>query len=475
MTRFNNGRRNAGPWPTTLLARAVSFVLFAVIVALTFTPRDAGAVTSAVSSFKLKNGLQVVIIPDHRAPVVTHMIWYRVGSADEPAGKSGVAHFLEHLMFKGTPKIPNGTFSKIIARNGGRENAFTSTDYTAYYQRIARDRLELVMRMEADRMTNLVLTAKEIEPERTVVLEERRSRVENYPRNRLNEKLSAVFYFAHPYGKPVIGWKREVEALALKDITDFYRQFYTPNNAVLIIAGDVTEKQVRPLAEKYYGAVPVISAAGARQRPVEPEPDASRRLVLKDPRVRTTSMRRFYLTPSYATAAKGEAEALELLGHIIGGGSTSRLYRQLVSSGKVANYATAWFSGDALDFGQFGVFGSALPGGDIAKVEAKIDTVLAEVVKDGVTADELARAKKSLVAEAIYARDSQSGLARIYGSALTTGQTVEDVLEWPQRIKAVTLDEVNAAARKYLRIERSATGILRKGKSAKSTSKGQKT
>ena len=449
--------------------------MLAVVLAMVVTPTGAGAAGAAVTSFKLKNGLQVVVIPDHRAPVVTHMVWFKVGSADEPPGKSGVAHFLEHLMFKGTRKIPNGTFSKIIARNGGKENAFTSTDYTAYYQRIARDRLELVMRMEADRMTNLVLTPREIEPERTVVLEERRSRVENYPRNRLNEKLGAAFYTVHPYGKPVIGWPQEFKALSLADITGFYRRFYTPNNAVVVIAGDVTEQQVRTVAEKYYGAVPVIGKAGPRKRPAEPAPVKARRLVLKDPRVRNASMRRLYLTASYATAAKGEAEALELLAHILGGDSTSRLYRQLVNGGKKVNYAAAWYSGDALDYGSFGVFGSALPGDKIAKVEMEINKVLADLIKDGVTAGELARAKKALVAEAIYARDSQSALARIYGSALTTGQTVRDVLEWPDRIKAVTVKQINSAARKYLRIERSATGILLKGKGPEVSSKEQKT
>ncbi len=421
-------------------------------------PAQAGGLK--VSTFTLKNGLQVVVIPDHRAPVVTHMIWYRVGSADEPAGKSGLAHFLEHLMFKATKTRKSGEFSKIVARNGGRDNAFTSTDYTAYFQRIAKDRLELVMKMEADRMTNLVLSADEIAPERAVVQEERSSRVENYPSARLNEKLRAVFFMAHPYGKPVIGWPGEFKTLTLKEIRDFYERFYTPNNAIVVIAGDISEKEVRPLAEKYYGAVRVVSQTGPRLRPLEPEPDVARRLLMRDKRVTSPSMRRLYLTPSYGKAEPGEAEALDLLAQILGGDTTSRLYKRLVVERKISSGSAAWYSGGGLDLGHFGVYGTALPTSDVAAVEAEIDKVLAELVADGVTKKELEGAQRTMVAEAIYARDSQSRLARIFGSSLTTGETVRDVLEWPDRIKAVTVEQVNAVARKYLRIERSATGVL---------------
>ena len=311
------------------------------------------ALGEGTTTFTLDNGMQVVVIPDHRAPVVTHMVWYRVGAADEPRGQSGVAHFLEHLMFKGTEKIAPGEFSRIVARHGGQDNAFTSQDYTGYFQRIAKDRLPLVMEMEADRMSNLQLSDEHVLPERDVVIEERRSRVDNEPASRFGEQLDATFYLSHPYGQPVIGWMHEIEALDREKAIAFYERYYTPNNAILIVAGDVTEQEIRPLAERIYGQIPVRAEVAPRQRPKEPPHEAAQRLTLKDPRVTTPLLRRQYIVPSYSTAEPGEAEALDLLGHILGGGTTSRLYRELVVEDQIASYAAAWYAGDYLDSGTF--------------------------------------------------------------------------------------------------------------------------
>ncbi len=422
-----------------------------------------------VSTFKLDNGMEVVVIPDHRAPVVTHMVWYRVGAADEPAGQSGIAHFFEHLMFKGTDKLKPGEFSKIVARNGGQDNAFTSQDYTGYFQRVARDRLPLVMDIEANRMTNLTLTKEDVLPERDVVLEERRSRVDNNPSSKLSEQMNAALYLSHPYANPVIGWEHEIKALNRKDALSFYKLYYSPNNAILIVAGDVTESDVRELANKYYGPIPAQPDLKPRSRAKEPPHQAARRVIMRDARVDTPRFRRVYLTPSYRTAEPGEGPAFEVLAQVLGGGTTSRLYRKLVVEDKTAIVAGSWFSGDFLDSGTFGLYGSPAPGNDEIALEAALDAVIAEVIEKGITDEELADAKRLLIADTLYALDSQAKLARIFGSALTSGQTVRDVQEWPERIEKVTPNQVLAVARKYLRIEASVTGLLLPLKTASET------
>lgn len=410
-------------------------------------------------TFTLKNGLKVVVIPNHRSPVVKHMLWYRIGSADDPPGKSGIAHLLEHLMFKGTKSMAPGAFSKIIARNGGRENAFTSHDSTGYHQTVAVDRLDLMMKHEADRMMNLVISDEEVEAERKVVLEERRSRTENRPSALLNEQAAAALYLNHPYRIPVIGWKHEIEGIQTKDILDFYRTHYTPANAILIIAGDITAKQLRPLAEKYYGVIPSRKTS-RRQRRKEPPQHAARRVTLKSERVREPRWGRDYLAPSRASGATQHAHPLEVLEQILAGGATSRLYRSLVVENKIAVSAGAYYDVDNLDIGTFGVYGQPRKGISIEKFEAAMDAELAKLLKHGVTADEVRRAKKQLKAGAIFARDSLSRGARAIGTALTTGQTIDDVELWPERIEAVTVAQVNAAARAVLQEQRSVTSLL---------------
>jgi zinc protease len=409
-------------------------------------------------TFTLKNGMQVVVIENHRVPVVTHMVWYKVGSADEGPGESGIAHFLEHLMFKGTKKRAPGEFSRILARNGGRENAFTSADYTAYHQTVAVDRLEMVMEMEADRMTNLVLDQQAVTTERLVVLEERRQRTDNNPSARLQEQVNAALFLNYPYRRPVIGWEHEIKALDLVRVIAFYKKWYAPNNAILVVAGDITAEQLKPLAEKYYGVIPAGPKI-ERRRPTEPPPSAARRVKLEDMRVRQPSWSRYFLAPSLKTGLTQHAYPLEVLGDILGGGS-GRLYQSLVVDNKIAVSAGSHYGADDLGPGQFVVYASPQPGVGMDKLEESLDAEIRKLLKDGVTDSEVARAKKRLQSQAVFARDSMRAGAHVLGSALASGLSIDDVEKWPERIGAVTVDQINAAARAVLTDERSVTALL---------------
>jgi zinc protease len=421
--------------------------------------RQGKPVGPAITQAKLANGLDIVVIPDRRAPVVTHMVWYRNGSADDPPGKSGIAHFLEHLMFKGTKANPRGKFSELVADLGGQENAFTSNDYTAYFQRVAKEHLGVCMEYEADRMKNLVLTDEVVGPERDVVLEERRMRTDSDPSNQLNEAVQAALFTQHPYGKPIIGWSHEIEGLERADALAYYDRFYTPENAVLIVAGDVDPKDVISLAEKYYGPVPAGGEPPKRFRPREPEPRAHRLVTLFDEKVEQPSHQSVFLVPSYKSAAPGEAEALEVLAHLLGGGQTSLLFKTLVMDGKLAVAAGAHYQGTAVDATRFYVFAVPAKGVGLATIDAAIDAAIARVATQGVNEPELRRAKTRLVAEAVYAQDNQATLAHWYGASLAAGLGLEDVAQWPERIEAVTPDDVKKATL-WLEKRRSVTGFL---------------
>jgi zinc protease len=417
--------------------------------------------TERPASFTLKNGLRVVVIPDRRTPVVTQMIWYKVGSADETPGKSGLAHFLEHLMFKGTTKHPAGEFSRTVLKIGGNENAFTSFDYTGYFQRVPREQLPRMMEFEADRMTGLILKDENVLPERDVVLEEFNMRVANNPDARLTEQIMAALYLNHPYGRPVIGWRQEIEKLDREDALAFYKRFYAPNNAILIIAGDVDAKEIRPMVEKYYGEIPAQPAIPEKRiRPQEPTPAAPRTVTLSDPRVEQTSVRRYYLVPSSATAASGESPALDVLAQLMGTGSNSYLYRALVIDRPLAVSAGAGYQGTSLDPTQFQISVSPKPGVEFAAVEKAIDDVIADLSTNPVRAEDLERVKTQLIAESVYAQDNQATMARWYGGALTSGLSIDDIRSWPDRIRAVTAEQVRDAAAKWLDKKRSVTGYL---------------
>jgi zinc protease len=438
--------------------------VLALSLAPVLIPQRAGAQTvtsQRPATFTLHNGMEVVVIPDHRTPVVTQMVWYKVGSADETPGKSGLAHFLEHLMFKGTSAHPAGEFSQTVLKIGGNENAFTSTDYTGYFQRVPREQLGKMMEFEADRMTGLILKDENVLPERDVVLEEYNMRVANNPEARLTEQIMAALYLNHPYGRPVIGWRHEIEKLGREDALAFYRRFYAPNNATLVIAGDVEAGDVHAMAERTFGAVaPQPEIPAKRLRPQEPPPAGPRTVTLADPRVEQTGVRRYYLVPSATTAAAGESPALEVLAQLMGGGSNSYLYRALVVDKPLTVSAGAGYEGTALDDSQFVISASPKPGVEFAEVEKVIDSVIADVAHNAVPASDLERVKTQLIAEAVYAQDNQAALARWYGAALTVGLSVDDIRSWPDRIRAVTAEQVRDVAQKWLDKKRSVTGYL---------------
>lgn len=412
-------------------------------------------------TFKLANGLQAIVIPDHRVPIVTHMIFYRVGAADAPMGKSGAAHFLEHLMYKSTNKMKTGEFTQIINRFGGRHNALTTQDTTAFFQRIAKDHLQTVMALESDRMVNLQMKQEEVRTERDVVKEERRSSVDAVPVALLNEQMLAILYENHPYGKPVLGWDHEIDGLTLKDEHDFYDCHYGPNNSVLVVAGDVTVDDVRKLAEATYGMNAPNASVRPRSRPSEPEPIAPRWVQLEDARAGTPLMLRYYHVPSYkSSSVPGEAEALVLLARILGGDDTSRLYRALVLQNKIALQAGADYQGNGLDSGRLSIV--ALAGRDVAseRLEATVDEVVSNFLAGDISDDELSRAKLALEVERIFEADNQEALARRYGEAVAVGRAVADVDAIASRIDAVTVADIKRVAGQYLISRRSVTGSL---------------
>lgn len=423
-------------------------------------PGAAEGITDAVTSFELDNGMQVVVIEDHRAPVLQHMVWYKAGSADEPIGASGVAHFLEHLLFKGTETLKPGEFSAVVAANGGQDNAFTSYDYTAYFQRVAADRLELMMQMEADRMVNLQLAEQDILTERDVILEERNMRVENNPGALFNEQMNATQYLNHRYGVPVIGWKHEMEELGLEDALSFYRSHYAPNNAILVVSGDADPDEVRQLAETYYGVIPANPDLPERIRSQEPPQTSERRLTFKDARVAQPYVSRSYLAPERDSGAQEKAAALVLLSEILGSGTTSFLTEKLQFEQKLAVYTGAFYGGTSLDDTTFDLVIVPASGVSLEDAEAALDATIAEFMRSGVDEAQLDRIKMQLRAAQVYARDNVDGIANRYGRGLTSGLTVADIQAWPDILQAVTADEIMAAAREVFRPEASVTGWL---------------
>lgn len=434
-----------------LLACAVLFALAAL---------PARADLFEAEHFTLANGLEVVVLPKHLAPVVYQMVVYRVGAADGLPGKNGIAHFLEHLMFKATGKLAAGAFSKEVDRVGGSDNAYTGQDVTAYHQEFAREHLADIMAMEADRMVNLRLDDSVVLPERDVILNERGQQTENNPGARLAEAVNAAIYRNHPYGNPVIGWRHEIETYSTADALDFYRRWYAPNNAILIVAGDVTADEVLQLAERHFGAIP-RRALPERARLGEPPAVAVRRLSLQSPEVRYPSVSRSYLAPSYRTAAKTQtAYALSVLGEILDGGLVGRLHRRLVVEQQVAISAGASYSGDARDYGRFGFYVSPREAGDLAAAEAAMDAEIRRLLVDGVTALEVAQAKERLRISSVKARDSLSGPARLVADALGADLSLAELQAWPERIAAVTAEEVMLAARSILTPQNGVTAIL---------------
>ncbi len=416
-----------------------------------------------VFQFALQNGLAVVVVPDHRAPIVTQMLWFRVGASDDPPGYSGLAHFFEHMMFRGTASVPGDQFARTVARNGGDDDAFTTHDYTAFYEQIAKEHLRLVMSLDSDRMVNLDLSDPGVRTERDVVLEERRLRIDNDPQELLREQLEAALQLSHPYGRPVVGWPEEVRRIGRIEAQTWYNRHYAPNNAILVVAGDVTPDEVRMDAEATYGKVSARELV-PRAEPAQPPRLGETRLSVSREDVKVPYLVRLYRVASYTEAKPGEAEALAVMAQLLGGDATSTLYRELVVKRKLASDAGASYSGYVRDAGEFEIYAVPRPGVRIEVVEQAIDAVLAQYAAVPQRSPDLERAKTQLVADATYRRDNQLELASAYGEALVIGLTTDDVHEWPNRIRAVTGDSVREVAAKDVVEKEAATGYLLPGK-----------
>lgn len=430
---------------------------FAIILALAIISPPARA--AEVTTFSLDNGLDIVVLEDHRAQIVVHMIWYRVGAADEPPGKSGIAHFLEHLLFKGTDDLEAGEFSATVTRNGGSDNAFTSFDYTAYFQRVASDRLELMMQMEADRMRDLRMTEEDVATELQVVLEERGQRVDSNPGSLFREQRQAAQYLNHPYGIPIIGWRHEMEQLNREDAFAFYQRYYAPNNAILIVAGDVDPDDVRALAQKHYGPLAPTADLPERNRPQDPPQLSERRLAFADERIAQPYVTRSYLAPERDSGDQFEAAKLVMLAAVLGGdGATSVLGKKLQFDTQKAIYTSASYAAVSLDDTTFGLVIAPTPEVSLREAETALDNAVAEFMEEGVDSEQFERIKMQLRASRIYAEDNIEALARRYGSALTSGLTVADIQAWPDILQSVTEDDVMDAARSIFNRDNAVTG-----------------
>jgi zinc protease len=418
---------------------------------------------SEISSFFLNNGMEVVVIEDHRAPIVTHMVWYKTGAADENLGKSGVAHLLEHLLFKETKNVKTGEFSKKVESLGGSDNAFTSQDYTGYYQRVSSDYLELVMYYEADRMKNLVISEKDFKTELDVVIEERNQRTDSNPSALFNEQNMASLYLNHPYGIPIVGWRHELDNLTRKDVINFYNHYYAPNNAILIVAGDVEPEKVKLLAEKFYGKIGRNNNLTDRIRPTEPPQIVQRRLIFEDERVAQSYLVRTYIAEERDTGKQRAAAAFTLLADLLGsGGIQSILGKELQLNSKKAIYTNAYYNGRSFDDTHFSLIVVPSDGVSLKEIEIELDRVIDDLLLNGIDEKHLNRIKFQYKAQQIYALDSAFSQARRFGAALTSGLKVEDVLAWPSELQEIDSVDILKAAKLLFKKEKSVTGWIRR-------------
>jgi zinc protease len=439
----------------------IAFRSFYLIFILSFVvPLEA---LSKVTSFSLENGMKIIVVEDHRAPVVTHMVWYKAGAADENSGKSGIAHLLEHLLFKETENVKNGEFSQTVAALGGTDNAFTSHDYTAYYQRVSKQYLDLMMYYESDRMRNLKISELDFSTEVKVVIEERSQRTDSNPGALFNEQNMGSLYLNHPYGVPVVGWRHELEGLGREDAIDFYKTFYSPNNAILIVSGDVDPKDVQILAKNFYGPLENITYLDVRKRPTEPPPIAERRLIFEDERISQPYITRTYLAAERNPGQQREAAALTLLADLIGSdGIQSILGKSLQLDNKKAIYTNAYYNGLSYDATNFSLI--VVPDREVTllEIETELDKIIDTFILNGIDDGHLERIKFQYKAHQIYSLDSSYSRARRFGVALTSGLTIEDVLAWPEVIQDIKPSEILAAAISLFKKESSVTGWIRK-------------
>lgn len=429
------------------------------LLLLSVSPALAEALKS--EGFTLDNGLKVEVVEYHRAPVVTHMIWLKTGASEDPMGYSGVAHYLEHMMFKGTMTVPDGQYTKRIERMGGEHNAFTGADFTAYYVTIAKEHVPDVMKLEADRMQNLRPTG--FDSEREVIIEERRMRIDNQPEAMLAEKMAARLFADHPYGIPIIGWKEEMAKLTEDDVMEYYRTHYHPGSAVLVLVGDITAKEARPLAEKYYGDWRPASVPG-RARQAYAFLRAAERVSLSHPEVRDPVWARDYPAPGLVWGEKKQAFPLMLLSDLLGGGRTGYLYKRLVVERKLAVAADASYSPYALGPATFGVSLVPAKGISLKRLEQAYGEELQAFLKQDIVPHDLERVKNSLKAAAIYLRDGLQSQAFTLGQLLMLGYGADFTESWTKNIDAVEAKDIKEVAQTVLQEERSVTGVLLPGK-----------
>lgn len=433
-----------------------------LLIAFSLWPALGTSVEAAVfypTSFKLANGLQVIVVTNRLSPVVHQMVWYKVGAADESAGKSGLAHYLEHLMFRGTENVPAGQFSKVIAAQGGHDNAFTSYDYTAYYEEVEASRLPLIMQMEADRMHQLRLSHATAEPELRVVLRERQQRTDNSPEGRFMEKLNQKLMPDYPYGKPLIGWRRDIQKLTVADARKFYQTYYAPNNAIVVITGDVKVEEVMSLAAATYGRVPMRDAPPAP--PFRPAPQIGvLEFTMADARVEHPKILWRFVVPSYAAQRDGEAYAYEVLSEVLDSGEVGILHKRLVSERGIASVVGASYDPDARAETTFSILVSPHPGKSVAVVQKALKQSLRDAAEKGVEVELVEKAKQRLKRAAIFAREGLAVPGHAFGMAVATGHTAADVESWPERIDAVTVEQVNAALRDLAASKRQVMGAL---------------
>ena len=410
--------------------------------------------------FTLANGLQVLVLPDKRGTVVTHILNYRVGAADEQPGETGLSHFFEHLMFKATRTTPSGHYSRAIERIGGQHNASAHQDITTYYARVDKSHLEMVMTMEADRMVNLLIDDEEVLREREVIKEERRTRVDNEPSSRFYERLQAITFLNHPYRRPVIGWMHEIAALTPASVRAFYQKYYGPQNAVLIVAGDVAVDDVKAMAEKTYGAIAKRGVTNQRGRPIEPERITALRLTREDPLATHAQFTRNYVIPALTSQNLREVAATSMLMHVIGNGIKSRIYQAIVVKQQLASSAGASSSFGLFDSSNISIWATAAAGKSPEAVEKAIDALIADVIQNGITAEELTESKAESRASLVYSRASQFGRANMYGWNLAQGRTPQLVDALDAMDADLTIEDLKAAAAKALVSDNSITGWL---------------
>jgi len=426
-----------------------NFLIRSGVLALTLVCVSAVASAATVAQRSLANGMSVIVKEDHRSPVAVSMVWYRAGSMDEVSGTTGVAHMLEHMMFKGTDKVPVGEFSRTVARAGGRENAFTSRDYTAYYEQLHKSKLPLALELEADRMVNLSFAEEEFAKESKVVMEERRSRTDDDPHSQLHEQLMATVYISHPYRSPVIGWMNDLQNMRLADARGWYEKWYAPNNATLVVAGDVDPEEVFRLAEKYFGPIP-SRALPERKVQIEPRQSGVKRITVKAPAELPYLLMAYHAPVLRDVENDREPYALFVLNGILDGSDASRLNRELVRNLRVANSANSNY--DLINRGPALFFLDGVPaeGKSVADVEAALREQIRLLVEKGISDDELVRVKAQITAAQVYARDSVYFQAMRIGMLQTIGLPYDSSDLQVQKLQEVTADQVREVARKYL-------------------------